>query len=299
MPCFLAYGVGIRTHLDLSRYLPPSIEESATLTVLEQPADVTEPDLSRSVQLYRSHGRELSIRSGGDIAESARGRPWCFEVKDVARFRWRGGGETIHFECLADGNEETLAFWLIHIFLPLWFTLEGTYEFFHACSVEIDGTPVLFIAPSMGGKSTLTDFFLRKGHGLVSDDKVAVVEDEGTFLAIPSHPNHRPYRRFEDLGKRVDRFCARRTPIGAVYSLKRAGPEADVRITEVVGHRKFAGLRPSYLFDFGGLKEKRLAFTAALANGLPFYEVDLPWNIEKLEEVYEEIRDHFTGRETG
>ena len=62
-----------------------------------------------------------------------------------------------------------------------------------------------------------------------------------------------------------------------------------MKIREVGGHRKFAALRPSYLFDFGLHKERRLSFTAAMANRLPFYEVDLPWRIKRLEEVYREI----------
>jgi hypothetical protein len=56
-------------------------------------------------------------------------------------------------------------------------------------------------------------------------------------------------------------------------------------------------MRPSYLFDFGELKARRLAFAATMANSLPFYEVDLPWDLERLEAVYDGIRDHFEARE--
>ncbi|MBT8039536.1 MAG: hypothetical protein KJN78_04810 [Gammaproteobacteria bacterium] len=249
------------------------------------------------MHLRQAHGREMSICTDGEFTVSAKGQSWCFEVKDVARFYWREGSATIQFEYLTDGSEDLLAFWLIHIVVPLWFTLEGTGEFFHACSVEIDGAPIMFTAPSMGGKSTLTEYFLRRGHGLVSDDKVAIVEERGKFLAIPSHPNHRPYRRFEDLGIRVDSFCSKSAQIGAVYNLRRVAPDEAVQITEVVGHRKFAVMRPSYLFDFGALRERRLAFTAAMADSLSIYEVDLPWSLEKLEEVYDGICDHFSQRE--
>lgn len=289
---FLAYGAAIRTSLDLSPWLPSTSGETVTLTVIEEPSGFDEQHLEYGRQSFRSHGRELSICSSGEFGAGEAGQIWCFTVGEVARFCWRGGETKIQFEYLADGREALLAFWLIHILLPLWFTVEGKYEFFHACSVEIAGAPVLFTAPSMGGKSTLTDCFLRKGHGLVSDDKVAIVEDDGKFVAIPSHPNHRPYRRFEDLGQRVKKFFPGKAAIGAVYSLRRVGPDEDVRITEVLGHRKFAGMRPSYLFDFGNLKERRLAFTAAMANCLPLYEVDLPWDLERLEEVYDAICDH-------
>lgn len=290
---FLAYGASIRTSLDLSPYLPLSHGGSPTLTVVEKPTGLTEQDLTHCRQLAQSHGRELAIYSNRDFGDSTEGQSWCFLVEDVGSFHWRGGCAKIHFEQLAGGSEELLAFWLIHIVLPLRFTVEGRYEFFHACSVEINDTPVLFTAPSMGGKSTLTDYFLSKGHGLVSDDKVAIVNESGEFFAVPSHPNHRPYRRFEDLGKRADRFFDKRAAIGAVYKLKRVGPDEDVHINEVLGHRKFAEIRPSYLFDFGDMKERRLVFSGAMADSLPVYEVDVPWNLEKLEEVYVGIREQF------
>ena len=77
----------------------------------------------------------------------------------------------------------------------------------------------------------LTDLFIRRGHTLVSDDKVATFHGQGTHWAVPSHPNHRPYRKFEDLGMRVDRFDPRARPVDAVYRLVRAEPGAAVSIS--------------------------------------------------------------------
>ena len=74
----------------------------------------------------------------------------------------------------------------MHIFLPLHLTLERGYDFIHAAAIEVDSSPVLFIAPSNGGKSTLADYFLKQGHALLSDDKVATFFYEGVFWAAPS-----------------------------------------------------------------------------------------------------------------
>ena len=62
--------------------------------------------------------------------------------------------------------------------------------------VEVDEQPILFIAPSTGGKSTLGDYFLKQGHPMLSDDKVATFLHEDEFWAVPSHPHHRPFREF-------------------------------------------------------------------------------------------------------
>ena len=68
---------------------------------------------------------------------------------------------------------------------------------------------------------------------MVTDDKVATFHGQGTHWAVPSHPNHRPYRKFEDLGMRVDRFNPRARPVDAVYRLVRAEPGAAVSIRAV------------------------------------------------------------------
>ena len=160
--------------------------------------------ISCGFPFYSAHGRNVYLYSNRPLDGSAKGQPWCYEVKDVVRFYWQGGGRTIFYELAEQGNAGLLSFWFIHLLLPLYFTLEGIYDFLHAGAVEVGGNPILFIAPSMGGKSTLTDYFIREGHPLVSDDKVATFIENSQFMAVGSHPYHRPYRRFEELGYYVN-----------------------------------------------------------------------------------------------
>lgn len=292
MECFLAYGASIRTDRDLKPYLPQAGNGRLTLTVIRMQGNSHAQKLERCFPQFQGHGRTLSIFTDRKFDKSSAGQPWCFEVEGVAKFYWIGGDTSIQYDVMADEEDKLLAFWLIHIFLPLWFTLEGHYEFIHAGAVEIDGEPVLFMAPSMGGKSTLTDYFLQQGHGLISDDKVAIVKEQERFLALPSHPNHRPYRQFEDLGKPVDNFLQKTLPISAIYYLRSAEPEASICINEIVGHRKFAGMRPSYLFDFDFLKVERLEFLAELAGAVPFFELSVPWDRGRLGEVHDALCSH-------
>ena len=288
---YLAYGTIISTPIYLCDYLCSTEDVDSTALHLI-PEEAGSPDLPFRTKLFSAHGRDLALFTDRNLAESIAGQPWCFEVVDVVRFRWTGETDQIRFERLAECTDQLLAFWLVHIFLPLYFTLEGKYEFIHACAVEVNGSTILFTAPSHGGKSTLTDYFIKQGHALVSDDKVATWMKNGICYAAPSHPNHRPYRQFEDLGYRVDKFDPAPRCLDAIYALGRADAEAEVKIEKITGHQKFAAVRPSYLFDFGFLREKRLKYMGHLLDGVGVYRVSVPWNLERLHEIHDRIVSH-------
>jgi hypothetical protein len=282
----------LETGLDLRDYL---VEGSSGRYRLELAARVGSDvfgELEVRTPVFSSHGRNLFLFSDREFAQSEKGQPWCFEVSEVVRFYWVSGQGGIEYEALEHCTGQLLAFWLIHIFLPLYFTLEGLYEFIHACAVEVAGDSILFVAPSTGGKSTLTDFFLKQGHRLISDDKVATYREDGTYFAAPSHPNHRPYRKFEDLGHRVRDFSTQARPVDAFYALQVVDPKVEVTISEISGHQKFAHLLPNYLFNFSFLKAQRLKYLAEMVSAVPIYQVEVPWDLDRLEEVHDAICEH-------
>jgi hypothetical protein len=289
---FLVYGAVLETGLDLSDYLVEGNSGRYSLELTERSGSTPLPTLEVCTPVVSSHGRDLFIFSDREFTRSEEGQPWCFEVSDVVRFCWVSGQGGIEYEALDQCTDQLLAFWLIHIFLPLYFTIEGLYEFIHACAVEVAGDSILFVAPSTGGKSTLTDFFLKQGHTLISDDKVATYLEDGTYFAVPSHPNHRPYRKFEELGYRVEGFSAWARPVDAFYALQAVDPKAEVTISEISGHQKFARLLPNYLFNFSFLKRQRLKYLAEMVSIVPLYRVEVPWQLGRLSEVHEAICGH-------
>lgn len=264
------------------------------LSLFECQCDEQFNDLDIKTPFYSSHGRELMYYSNRDFGQGISGQPWRFEVQNVVNFYWVSGEKTIYYTLEKEGNNELLNFWFTHIFLPVYFTLENKYDFLHAGAVEIAGKPVLFIAPSTGGKSTMTDYFIRQGHGLVSDDKVATYIKDGQFIAVPSHPHHRPYRRFEDLGYRVDNMFSHTLPIHAFYELEVNDEGADITITEIQGFKKFEILLPNYLFSFSYLKAQRLKYLTDMVNNIPLYQVKRPWDMDRLGDVHDAIIQHST-----
>ena len=247
---------------------------------------------TRSTHLYSTHGREVLLHTDRELASSIPGQPWCMEVQGVVSFTWTGNDPMIRYEFHEKGNRPLLVFWFVHIFLPLYLTLERGYDFIHAAAVEVDEQPIQFIAPSTGGKSTLGDYFLKQGHPMLSDDKVATFLRQGQFYAIPSHPHHRPFREFEVLGHPVNPFAERARPIHAFYVLGRGGPESGVEITEVTGFRKFEELLPNYLYSFHFLQEQRLRWLAKLANQSLVFHINRPWSLARMHDVYIAVCEH-------
>jgi len=138
----------------------------------------------------------------------------------------------------------------------------------------------------------MTDFFLRQGHPLISDDKVAVIETSDRFLAVPSHPHHRPYRKMEDLGYFVENMASVPKPIHAIYELERTDADAQIEIIELAGIEKFKTLRYSSEINLSFLKARRFDFLSRLAREVPVYRISVPWKPERLAEVYSAVIEH-------
>ena len=226
------------------------------------------------------------------FAKHSPGMLWGVVVEEVVLFSWCEGSFSIHYEEGPKFSHELLNYWFLHTLLPVYFTCEKIYDFLHAGAVSFNGLPLLFTAPSFGGKSTMTDFFIKQGHPLLSDDKVAVYENGDDFWAVPSYPYHRPYRRMEDLGCFVDNFAEEPKPIHAIYELVRTESDAPIEITPLHGIDKFKSLRFVSEINLPFRKPQRMEFLGRLANTVPVYAVQIPWEPERLGEVYEHIVTH-------
>jgi hypothetical protein len=246
----------------------------------------------RAVASREAHGREIRLLTGGDPVRPSVGQEWLFEVNEVARFCWRSGQTAVFHQLLHKGNAGLLTFWFVHLLLPLYLTLEQRYHMLHASAIELDGKPVLFLAPSMGGKSTLSGHFVQQGHPLISDDKVPAAIAGALYLVGGSHPYHRPLRRNEELGCRVERFSPEFRPVHTLYLLQRCAPSGPVSVEEIVGFRKFAAMLPNQLFSLDLYREQQLNVLSHLLNQSRLYRVALPWSKARLPEVYDAVRTH-------
>lgn len=288
----IVYGTKIKSDIDFPLDLSHETETRYEVELSSKVPLELKQSITCGFYLYWAHGRDVILCSDREFNGSEPGEPWCYEVQDVVTFYWVGGERTIYYEINEQGDERLLGFWFIHLLLPLYMTLENMYDFLHAGAVEVEGKPILFIAPSMGGKSTMTDYFIKQGHPLISDDKVPTFIENGNFMAAGSHPYHRPYRKFEELGYRVKSFITGFKPIHAFYALEGTEGDAEITISEIKGVEKFDILLPNYLYMFSYLKPKRLIYLSQMLNAIKVFRVSVPWDISRLGEVHDAIVEH-------
>jgi len=268
--------------------LPPSGHEPqalGTLSVRSAPLPkfsyFTSP-IPHSLQRVR-FGASVPI---GEIDASSE---VLMEVAGVVRLAWIPSESVILYEPGDAYRPERLRFWIFHTFLPLILRIGGRFQILHVGAVEIAGRAQIFMAPSFGGKSTLTDYFIQKGHTLYADDTLPVRKENSQYIAYPSFPYHRPYRQPETLGHRVKNFARGPAPLKALFELEGVAPDAKVEIVSPAGVERFKSFFYSSFIKFSFMKKERFDFFAQMAMEVPVYKVSVPWDLGRLDEVYEAI----------
>ena len=246
-------------------------------------------DNSHILLFSNNQNRKVAITSDKAFTPDQTNQNINFLVEDVVTFSVKKGENTIYYRLYKEGTQELALYWLSHTFLPILFTIEEIYYFLHAGAVLIDSKPVLFVADSFGGKSTMTDFFIKKGHTMISDDKVGVYEDERGIIAVPSYAYHRPYRKVEELGYPVENFAKECRVMHAVFNLVKVDANESIKIEEVFGIVKFQILKFSTEIDLPINLKSRFEMLSKIANNVKLYNISIPWDLNRLEEVYEKI----------
>ena len=239
-----------------------------------------------------SQGRNLSLYTDREFESTQKGQIWAFEVKDVMTFFWHSGTFMLEYIKHDNFTEDLLKYWVLHVILPTFFIIEGIYDFLHAGAVEVDEQPILFIAPSMGGKSTMTDYFMKQGHTMISDDKVATFRKEGNFYAVPSYSYHRPYRNMEDLGQFVSDFAYIPRKMHIIYALDCVKSKKEVIIKQLSGIEKFKSLRDAKEMNLFFHESVQLNYLSKIAQTLAVFKVTVPCDLDRLGEVYSTIIQH-------
>lgn len=111
----------------------------------------------------------------------------------------------------------------------------------HASAVAFKDRSVAFVGSEGAGKSTTAAAFARQGYGILSDDIVALREQQNAFQVLPAYPHLCLWpdsvkmlygssealprfipnweKRRLDLGSQGTRFESRPLPLGAIYVL--------------------------------------------------------------------------------
>jgi hypothetical protein len=267
--------------------------EQRVVVVSESPDFPLDERLPRVSPVVSVSGRDICYRGRTPFGEGEgpfSSFSWGMEIKGVVTLIWDHEQRRIFYIRQAQYTPELLRFWVFHTFFPLVLELEGVYRILHVASVEIEGRAVLFSAFSFGGKSTLRYYFIRRGHILLSDDTLGVDRrEEGCYFAIPSYPFYRPCREVESLGYSAPHFAAQPKSIRALFLLKREAPDASVDIVELKGIEKFKAMHYTPYVGFPFMKVAYFRYLTEMARHIPVYRIHIPWDLERLGEVYDGI----------
>jgi hypothetical protein len=270
-PCFL----------DSSRYL--QIFENKSLD---------SSSFTNTLIYQNNQNRNVTLATDRTFTKVVPEQTWLFHVENVISFTWQTQSGKISYLFLEEATEDIFRFWLYHLVLPIYFSIAQVYKFLHAGAVEVNGKPILFMAPSHGGKSTLTDYFIQKGHPLITDDKMATFEKDGLYYAVPSHSYHRPFRLEEVLGHLCDNPATDIKPIHAIYILAKDEPDANINIRQLKGIEKFSRLHEGGEMNFSFFTRDYVTYLSGLANKVDVFEINIPHDLERLEEVYKVLKNH-------
>jgi len=147
---------------------PSNYSEKKTIQVIESSNTLLLDEFPLTTKWVSMSGQEARYYSSIPFEKSDEDFTWALEIKDVVTLMWDASEKKIIYNKGENYSPKRLQFWIFHTFFPIVLELEHIYRILHVGSVEIEGKPVLFSAFSFGGKSTMTDYFIKKGHTMLS-----------------------------------------------------------------------------------------------------------------------------------
>lgn len=238
---------------------------------------------------YIHFGRLVSVHFGNSW--------WRFAVTKVGEFYLRVGASTIDFVPDPEAEDRTVQYWILHYMVPALQLLEGDFHFvLHGASVVVDSDAVAFIGPSGAGKSTLADHFLRQGHSFVTDDHLCI-RREHVFMAIPTAPFNRPYRRIEDLGNYVERFEREPIPLRQIFLVETT--DGDSAVAPIAEAQAIWILLNQRQFFLPGQMKQYFRFVSQLASAVPVSRLLVPRGLSRLPEAHARVLEKLQGIHDG
>jgi hypothetical protein len=220
-------------------------------------------------------------------------------------------------------SQQDIECWLFGLVLA--YLLQGRNIFsLHGAAVECCGKAIGFLGNNGYGKSTLAYFFLRKGHRLVTDDVLALVDNGTRFMALPACPSMNLWpktmaelgsenvnlstQEVKELKARLSLrstdslFCRSEVPLERLYLLNPIR-EASADKIEISQVSPTLALRELFHHTRAGSvltvedQKTLLQFFGRLSSTVPIRKLEFVGGFDKLPVIYEAIlQDVFASR---
>lgn len=289
MTAYVAYGVRLESEINLPGLRAPRGHEYPTITVRRDSLSDEGKVPAAPDAEFLVHGRPLSLHVNVFLDVDWQG---------ICRFRVSTGDSLIRCARGPEGRSEDLQEWLLHYALPLLLLTEGHLHFLHGSAVQVGDRAVGFLAPSGGGKTTLAEYFLCRGHAFFTDEKLGFALRGKRYMAVPSTPF---YRRDAANARwqMVTNFASSPAPLDPLYLLvpsdSRATPavmpvRAGVAAFELARRCEF-GLprRVRERLQLKSFQSERFETCTELAAATRVRRLVVPRDLARLPEVYDTV----------
>ena len=294
---YRAFGLTIASEVELPE-LPLAADGAA--------ADVT----------IRLGDTPLTLREGNPVDAGVSAKPGAMLIDtDAARFLIEDGADIL-VEFKPRGSLRDTRSYLLGSAMGAIIHQRGLLPL-HANVIDIGGAAVAFAGDTGAGKSTLADFFLRRGHNVLSDDVCVVTFDRtGLPMAWPGIPRIKLWqdalsvtgrsadgleRVFDEQPKYSVPLLAdpprAPVPLRSVYVLETPELGAASGIRALAGAEAFDRIRSNiYRFEYAtalGKSEIQFSNLVGLLNAVRIFDTSRAWGFDVFESEAEGLERHF------
>lgn len=198
MPAYFVYGLNLYSSHPLPG-LTALTKVNPTLPSVEVWLNSLSPWLLQLLKntpptppYYMSNNQDEGGEAGLRVWQLAEGAYYRLRYSDGTQFVINRASQQIWATWPEELTLEDTTTYLLGPIMALVLRLRGLICL-HASAIAIAGQALVIAGPSGAGKSTTAAAFARLGYPVLSDDVVALVEEEqaGTFLVQPAYPNLR------------------------------------------------------------------------------------------------------------
>lgn len=187
---YSVFGLSIVCNVSIPGLNPlpaPAIERDVEICMGSSPVEISgAPSLSGNLT-FTSSDRDAAGEPALRIWEFAGGAFLHLAYCDGMKFWLDRHGTRIWCIWPDTSSLEDAATYLLGPVLGLLLRLRGL-TCLHASAVVFGGHAVAFVGEEGAGKSTTAAAFARRGHAVISDDIVALVERQDAFFVLPAYP---------------------------------------------------------------------------------------------------------------
>jgi len=187
---YSVFGLSLQSNISIPGLNPSGAALHATDVVVHlgiSPSFHSEISTERGVLTFVSSDIDAAGEPALRIWRVADGAYLYLAYCDGMEFWLDRQGTSVWSKWPASSSLEDAATFLLGPVLGLLLRLRGV-TCLHASAVAFDDRAVAFVGDEGAGKSTTAAAFARRGHSVISDDVVAIVERDGAFHVLPAYP---------------------------------------------------------------------------------------------------------------